>query len=89
MEHIARLDGGGGTSKRLAIDIELIKESLADGTVDALCHVPHPLNYSDGLTKYDPVAIEHLEDAISTGELEVPVYSDSPLDDEHLCEDDE
>ena len=91
VEHVARQSIGAAVaqSKRLAIDVEIIKQGLDDGEIDGLYHVPHRHNYSDCQTKWLESSVENLEDGISNGEIEVPVYTDSPLDEDSEDEQEE
>jgi phage FluMu gp28-like protein len=60
------------SSKRLEIDLELIRQAIEDGVIDRVLHIPGGLNHADSQTKKDVDAAARLRDAVTTAEIELP-----------------
>ena len=71
VEHLAAYVGKL-TSKRLQIDLEILRESLDTNLVDTIGHCPSELNYGDELTKV--LKESAIEKAMSSNVLDLPYH---------------
>lgn len=60
------------SSKRLEIDIEVIRQAIEEGEIDRVAHIPHPLNHADCQTKHDKDSAGRLRYAVCNAQIELP-----------------
>ena len=60
------------SSKRLEIDLEIIRQAIEDQVIDRVAHIPHPLNLADCQTKHDKESSSRLRYAVTHAEIELP-----------------